>query len=90
VFRFGAAPAWLTVISWRPMFQVYGEGPFHGNGQRFATMEEADASAQARYARWTMARDFRIDPSDEPVNYIRRDGQDVSITPLGASGRIES
>jgi hypothetical protein len=39
-----------------------------GNGIRFATREEAEASARDLYGRWTLVLDHRADESDDPVN----------------------
>jgi hypothetical protein len=39
-----------------------------GNGVRFATREEAEASARDLYSRWTLCVDYRADESDDPVN----------------------
>jgi len=66
------------VISYKPMFLVSGQ--WCGNAQRFATREEAEASAKARFAVWTMPTDCRAEPSDEPVNYRRVDGRDERIS----------
>ena len=80
-------PLWVPlhrVTSWAPMFSVHGEPAdrFYGNAQRFATREAADASASARYARWTMAREYRVDPSADAVNYKwdPSHGGDVAIS----------
>jgi hypothetical protein len=54
--------------SWRPMFLI-GQDEWCGNAQRFATQEEAQASAQARFMVWTVPAAYRADPTDEPVNY---------------------
>ena len=48
--------------------------------QRFATREEAEASAKARFHVWTVPADYRAEPSDEPVNYRRVDGRDEHIS----------
>lgn len=54
-------------MSYRPM--VSTGGAFAGNGLRFATREEAEASARDLYSRWTLCVDYRVDESDDPVNY---------------------
>jgi hypothetical protein len=64
-------------MSWRPQFKVHGE--WGGNAQRFATKEEAEASAKARYSVWTMPSDWRAIESDDPVNYAWQDGRDVMV-----------
>jgi hypothetical protein len=64
-------------MSWKPEFKV--NGGWYGNAQRFATEQEAKESAHARFLVWTMPSDYRAAESDEPVNYKREDGRDVSL-----------
>jgi len=59
-------------MSYRPMVQVNGK--WAGNDLRFATREEAEASAWNLLQRWTLCEDSRADESDDPVNYAWRDG----------------
>jgi hypothetical protein len=59
-------------MSYRPM--VYVGGGWAGNGLRFATEEEARASACDLYSRWTLCEDYRADPSDDEVNYVWDNG----------------
>lgn len=66
-----------TPTSWRPMFHVPPD-EWAGNAQRFATEEEALASARARFNVWMVPDDFRADPTDDPVNY-KWDKGDVSL-----------
>ena len=54
-------------MSFRPM--VSTGGAFAGNALRFATREEAEASAHDLAMRWTLVQSFRADASDDPVNY---------------------
>ena len=54
-------------MSFRPEFLVQGE--WGSNAQRFATREEAQASADARFMRWTVPTDRRVTESSDPVNY---------------------
>lgn len=61
-------------MSWKPEFLVSGE--WCSNAQRFATQEEAIASAKARFMVWTMPTDCRASESPDPVNYERVNGQD--------------
>ena len=53
-------------MSYRPM--VSTGGAFAGNALRFATREEAEASAHDLAMRWTLVQSFRADESDDPVN----------------------
>jgi hypothetical protein len=54
-------------MSFKPMFEVQGQ--WCGNAQAFATREEAEASAKARFNVWTVPSGYRADESDEPVSY---------------------
>lgn len=57
-------------MSYRPMVEVSGEpGKFHGNGLRFATREEAEASARNLQSRWLLVVAIQVDESEDPVNY---------------------
>jgi hypothetical protein len=53
---------------------VYVGGGWAGNGLRFATYEEARASARDLYLRWALCEDYRSDPSDDEVNYVWDNG----------------
>ena len=66
-------------MSFRPMFTFPGD-EVQGNAQRFATEEEAHASAKARFMVWYQPLGYLVEESDDPVNY-RWDDQlgDVSI-----------
>jgi hypothetical protein len=59
-------------MSYRPM--VYVQGEWAGNGLRFATSDEALASAQNLMARWFLVDDIRVDMSDDDVNYVWDNG----------------
>ena len=67
-------------MSYRPMVSTGGE--FAGNALRFATAEEAERSAHDLAMRWTLVVDYRVDESDDPVNYCIVDGRVVAVTPL--------
>lgn len=54
-------------MSFRPMVSTGSD--FAGNALRFATKEEALASAKELYHRWYLCVDYRADESDDPVNY---------------------
>jgi hypothetical protein len=54
-------------MSFKPEFLCQGE--WCDNAQRFATKEEAEASARSRFMRWTVPSDCRATESDDPVNY---------------------
>ena len=59
-------------MSFRPM--VYVQGEWAGNGLRFATSDEAEASARNLMARWFLVDDIRVDMSDDEVNYVWDNG----------------
>ena len=59
-------------MSFRPMVLVQGE--WSGNALRFATREEAEANAADLFQRWLLPTDYRVDESDDPVNYRWIDG----------------
>ena len=59
-------------MSFRPM--VYVKGEWAGNGLRFATSDEAEASARNLMARWFLVDDIRVDESDDAVNYAWDNG----------------
>jgi hypothetical protein len=68
------------MTSYRPVFTLPG-GEKGGNGQRFATHEEAHASALARFMVWTTPTGFGVEESTDPVNYRFVDGHDEYIEP---------
>jgi hypothetical protein len=53
---------------------VYVQGEWAGNGLRFATSDEAEASARNLMARWFLVDDIRVDESDDEVNYAWDNG----------------
>ncbi len=65
--------------NWKPAFIIKGEDKPCTNAQTFATREEALASAEARFMRWTTPTGFTAVETDEPVNYAHIDGHDVMI-----------
>lgn len=66
-------------MSWKPQVKVVGETSYNGNGQAFATEQEALESAQDLMDRWYAVTDIRAVESDQPVNYKRVDGRDARI-----------
>jgi hypothetical protein len=53
---------------------VYVQGEWAGNAVRFATSDEAMASARNLMARWFLVDDIRVDMSDDEVNYVWDNG----------------
>ena len=69
-------------MSYRPM--VYVQRGWAGNGLRFATPEEAEQSAADLAARWFLVEDYRVDESEDPVNYSIVDGRLVATQEAAA------
>ena len=63
-------------MSYAPMVRTTDNGPFAGNGLRFATPEEAQAWLDDLCLRWFAVTDTRVDESTDPVNY-RLDGREL-------------
>ncbi len=61
-------------MSFKPVVQTDSTGKWYDNSVRFATKEEAMASAQALAMRWTLVLDFDAHESTDPVNYQIVDG----------------
>ena len=55
--------------SWAPQIVADSSGTFVGNSLRFATKEEAEASAADLQSRWILVNRARAMPSDDPINY---------------------
>jgi hypothetical protein len=53
--------------SWKPEVIADDSGKWAGNAARFATREQAEAWVQDLKRRWTLVRDTRVVPSDDPV-----------------------
>lgn len=68
-------------MSWKPEFQM-SDGRWYDNAQRFATYDEAYASARARFMVWTMPTDCRAVESPDPVNYTRDETGDHACEQL--------
>lgn len=63
-------------VSFKPAVEVINEpGKYHHNNLAFATREEAERSARDLMSRWMLVTNWRVDESDQPVNYrLRYDG----------------
>lgn len=55
-------------------------GTWAGNALRFASESEADAYVKDLASRWTLVRETRVVPSDDPVNYRIEHGKLVRIS----------
>ena len=56
-------------MSFKPMIKTINDPKFYPNNLAFATREEAEVSAKDTYGRWALATEWRVDESDQPVNY---------------------
>lgn len=65
--------------SWINEVIADNSGKWCSNACHFATKEEADAYGRDLFGRWTLVREFRAAPSDEPVNY-RWDAQKGAVS----------
>lgn len=61
-------------MSFQYVIKVYGEEPYYPNGVRFATEGEAKKAGANKLWNWTMAEDFKVVQSEDPVNYRWVDG----------------
>jgi hypothetical protein len=68
-------------VSYKPEVIADNSGKWCANALRFATKEEAHASASDLAGRWMLVRDWRAVESIDPVNYKREDGRDVPLEP---------
>ena len=66
-------------MSYKPMFE-FGQNEIVGNNQHFATYAEAEQSAIARFRVWTSPSGWQVHESAEPVNYVRINEIDKSIS----------
>lgn len=72
-------------MSFKPEVRTSGNDPkFYDNALRFATYEEALASARDLANRWMLVVDFRATESPDPVNYEIKDGVMRAVAPAEA------
>lgn len=69
-------------MSFKPMIQTADNSDYYPNSTAFATREEAERAAKDIYTRWWSATDWRVDESDQPVNWAFIDGV---MTPVAAT-----
>ena len=65
-------------MAYRPIF-IFDNGEHVGNGEVYATRQEALTSAAARFLVWTMPKDYTAEHIDAPVNYKWENGARVNI-----------
>lgn len=66
-------------MSWKAEVIADNSGQWCANGLRFATKEEAEASAHELSCRWWLVRETRTAESDDPVNCRFEDGRNVHL-----------
>jgi hypothetical protein len=66
-------PEKIPAVSYMVEVIADSSGTWCGNGLRFATAAEADAYGFDLACRWTAVSDFRVVPSQDPVNRPSRD-----------------
>ena len=67
-----------TTTSYASIF-LLASGERTRNAQRFATREEAEQSAFARFLVWTQPTGYEVDETNDPVNFRFFDGKDESL-----------
>ncbi len=76
------------MMSYKPQVKVNGE--WNGNGLRFATKEEAEASAVNLFDRWTLCTGHRAAESDEPVKNRLQNGELIFLHDEAQGGEEEA
>lgn len=56
-------------MSYKVLIKVYDDPKYYPNGIALATHEEAESYGLNKIAAWTLAENYRVVESDEPVNY---------------------
>lgn len=67
--------------NWRPEVSTDSSGKWYPNGLVFASEEEAYRWAKDLALRWTLVRDWRAAPTNDPVNRAIVGDDVVIITP---------
>tara|TARA_R110000765_G_scaffold207099_1_gene312156 strand:- start:2312 stop:2518 length:207 start_codon:yes stop_codon:yes gene_type:complete len=62
-------------MNYRPIWTI-SEIEVGRNAQVFATVGEAEESAEARFYVWTVPTDFGTEPTEDEVTYERIEGVD--------------
>jgi hypothetical protein len=66
-------------MSFKPEVRTGSDPKFYGNPLRFATREEAEASARELMLRWFLVVDYRVSVCADSANYRFVDGANVPI-----------
>ncbi len=62
-------------MNYRPIWTI-SDTEVGRNAQVFATVEEAEESAKARFNVWTIPTDFGVETTEDEVTYERIEGVD--------------
>jgi hypothetical protein len=66
-------------VSWKPEVVADSTGNWYSNALRFATEDEAKASASELSMRWLAVREWRATECDDPVTHAIVDGRMVEV-----------
>lgn len=72
-------PAEPSVKSYKAEVIADNSGQWVGNGLRFASVAEAEAYVRGLASRWTLVRDTRVVPCDDPVTHAWVGGRLVDL-----------
>jgi hypothetical protein len=67
------------MFSFKVFVKVFGETSFNTNGVAFATRWEAEKYAVDLANRWMLVETWRVEESNDPINYKWVDGHAVSL-----------
>jgi hypothetical protein len=76
-------------MSWKPEVQTDLTGQWHGNGLRFLTHQEAEATARNLMRRWLSVRSTRAVECVDPVNYHYIEGRLEAANALTVSAEVK-
>lgn len=68
----------MTSTSFAPVFEFTDQDDAT-NAQRFATYEEAEASALGRWMRWAQPTGYHVEETNDAPNYQHIDGEDSPL-----------
>jgi hypothetical protein len=66
-------------MSFKPEVVADSSGKFCGNALAFETEKEAEDYARDLARRWTLVTQWRVVPSEQPVNYRYVDGKTIAV-----------
>lgn len=70
----------MSNVSFKPAFRTSVVDPkFYTNNLAFATREEAEESAEDTAQRWMLVMEWRVEESDQPVNWRLENGALIPV-----------